>query len=73
MNMISISVILLIKKSKPLWLTTDNSYWNACGKTCALFREHTYNFLLISGCYISSGFLNGKEMNVNALNTSSGS
>ena len=52
-------------------VTTGNSYWSVCGKTRASFREHTYSSPSICDCYISSGCLNGKETNVNALNTSS--
>jgi hypothetical protein len=54
-------------------ITTGSSYWYACGKMCALFREHTYSSGAICGSRISSGFLNGKETNVSALNTSSDS
>lgn len=57
----------------PMPVTTDNSYWNACDKMRAWFREHTYSSGEVCDCYISSGFLNGKEMNANALNTSSDS
>ena len=54
-------------------VTTGNSYWSVCGKTRASFREHTYSSPSICDCYISSGCLNGKETNANALNISSGS
>jgi len=52
--------------------TTYNSYLNVCGKMCAWFHEHTCRYCEVCDCYISSGFLNGREMNVNALNISSG-
>lgn len=51
-------------------ITTDISYWSVCDRMSASFREHTYSFC---DYYISSGFLNGKETNANALNISSGS
>jgi hypothetical protein len=54
-------------------VTTDNSYWNACGKMRAWFREHTYSSGEASCYRTSSVFLNGKVMNVNALNTFSDS
>jgi hypothetical protein len=54
-------------------ITTGSSYWYACGKTRASFREHTYNFGAICDSRISSGLLNGKAMNVSALNTLSDS
>ena len=50
----------------------DSSYLNACGRTHAWFREHTYRSDVTYGPYISSGWLSDKEMNANVLNTSSG-
>lgn len=52
--------------------TTDSFYWNACGRMCAWFHEHTYNSVSVCDYYTPSYSLNGMVMNVNALNISSG-
>ena len=52
--------------------TTYNSCLTVYDRMYAWFHEHTYNSVSICDYCRSSYFLNGTEMNVNALNISSG-